>query len=217
MTISHSTPPKAPAEVRGRSWTRGDSIRTGVALSTVAVGGWVARRGVPELEATLFEGINGLPDWLYPAVWPAMQAGSLVGGLALVGALAYKTRNLKVGAAGVAGVMTAWGLAKVVKDLVDRGRPFGEGLEAHIRDDAAYGLGYVSGHAAVAFAVAALAAPHLDQRVRGVVFLLAAVVGFARIYSGAHLPLDVVGGAALGVLAGEAGRLAEVRWRRRPG
>ncbi|MGB5534243.1 MAG: phosphatase PAP2 family protein, partial [Acidimicrobiia bacterium] len=30
------------------------------------------------------------------------------------------------------------------------------------------------------------------------------IVGVTRIYAGAHLPLDVVGGAALGLLVGEA-------------
>ena len=33
---------------------------------------------------------------------------------------------------------------------------------------------------------------------------LAATVAFARVHVGAHLPLDVVGGAALGVLLGSA-------------
>ena len=32
----------------------------------------------------------------------------------------------------------------------------------------------------------------------------ALVVGITRIYAGAHLPLDVAGGAALGILVGEA-------------
>ena len=32
----------------------------------------------------------------------------------------------------------------------------------------------------------------------------AAVVGFSRIYAGAHLPVDVLGGAALGVLVSES-------------
>jgi undecaprenyl-diphosphatase len=34
------------------------------------------------------------------------------------------------------------------------------------------------------------------------------IVGFARIYSGAHLPLDVVGGAGLGLLSGTLARWA---------
>jgi membrane-associated phospholipid phosphatase len=41
---------------------------------------------------------------------------------------------------------------------------------------------------------------------RPVAWSTAATVGAARVYVGAHLPLDVVGGAALGVAAGSAAR-----------
>ena len=41
-----------------------------------------------------------------------------------------------------------------------------------------------------------------------------AVIGLARIYVGAHLPLDVVGGAALG-LAIDAASMLAIRSRRR--
>jgi undecaprenyl-diphosphatase len=33
-------------------------------------------------------------------------------------------------------------------------------------------------------------------------------VGLARVYVGAHLPLDVLGGAALGLVTGAVGRMA---------
>jgi membrane-associated phospholipid phosphatase len=42
--------------------------------------------------------------------------------------------------------------------------------------------------------------------VRWVLVVLAALVGLGRVYVGAHLPLDVIGGAALGVAAGGVGR-----------
>jgi membrane-associated phospholipid phosphatase len=37
--------------------------------------------------------------------------------------------------------------------------------------------------------------------------VVAVVVMFGRMYVGAHLPLDLVGGAALGVVAGSAANL----------
>jgi undecaprenyl-diphosphatase len=64
------------------------------------------------------------------------------------------------------------------------------------------GLGYVSGHSAVAVALATVASPFLGRRARRVAWTLAALVCVARIYVGSHLPFDVVGGAALGWAAG---------------
>jgi undecaprenyl-diphosphatase len=52
----------------------------------------------------------------------------------------------------------------------------------------------------VAFATAGVAAPALPGGPGLLLRALAPVVGFARMHVGAHLPLDVVGGAALGHL-----------------
>jgi glycosyltransferase 2 family protein len=60
----------------------------------------------------------------------------------------------------------------------------------------------VSGHSAVAVALATVASPFLGRRARRVAWTLAALVCVARIYVGSHLPFDVVGGAALGWAAG---------------
>jgi undecaprenyl-diphosphatase len=70
------------------------------------------------------------------------------------------------------------------------------------------GLGYPSGHAAVAIAlVSALPEPsHRSWKVAGA--LLALTVGVSRIYVGAHYPLDVIGGWALGAaIVSGCGRL----------
>src|SRR3712207_7849626 len=53
-------------------------------------------------------------------------------------------------------------------------------------------------HSAVAAALAAAAVPYLSRRTRRVVWVLAWIVALARIYAGAHLPLDIIGGAAVG-------------------
>ncbi len=68
-----------------------------------------------------------------------------------------------------------------------------------IRGTAALGRGFVSGHAAVVTALVVVAWPWLNRPGRVACAVLAAAVCLSRVYVGAHLPLDVVGGAALGL------------------
>ena len=106
-----------------------------------------------------------------------------------------------------------------MKSVVERGRPAavipGYVARPGAPDD---GLGFVSGHSTVAFALAAVTAPYLPRRAGSRSTGWPRVVGVARIHVGAHLPLDVVGGAALGSLMGWTWNLAVgVPGRRRVG
>ena len=54
-------------------------------------------------------------------------------------------------------------------------------------------------HAIISFGVATLLAPYLTRRWQIVAYVVATLNSIARVYLGAHNPLDVVGGAAIGV------------------
>jgi undecaprenyl-diphosphatase len=58
---------------------------------------------------------------------------------------------------------------------------------------------FPSGHATVSFACATLLAFYAP-RAAPAFFLLAAAIAWSRVYVGVHYPLDVLGGAVLGVL-----------------
>jgi undecaprenyl-diphosphatase len=62
---------------------------------------------------------------------------------------------------------------------------------------------FPSGHTTAAFACATVLA-WASPRLRVPVFVLAAAIGCSRIYVGVHWPLDVLGGAVLGVLIATA-------------
>ena len=159
----------------------------------------IERHRVGRREQRTFRVVNALPDRLYWPAWPVMQLGALAAAPATaVVAAAAGNRPLAVRLCSVG--TGAWVLAKVVKRVVRRGRPMSLLTGVRTRGREASGLGYLSGHTAVATALTAAAYPHLGPSGRRVTLGLAAVVGLSRIYVGAHLPLDVVGGAALGLL-----------------
>jgi undecaprenyl-diphosphatase len=102
---------------------------------------------------------------------------------------------LRVGIAAGGG----WQLAKAVKRLVPRERPTRVLTDVVLRDGDPDGRGFVSGHATVAMALAVSVGPLVDARTRTVLLGAATTAGLARVHVGAHLPLDVVGGLALGM------------------
>ena len=181
-------------------------VGSGLLLALTAL---VATGGVPAWEESLFDTIYALPDWLEPVLWAPMQLGSALAPfvVAVVSWFAWRRWRPSVGAivAGIGG----WWLAKGIKEAVDRGRPGTLLEDLELRAGAPTdGLGFLSGHATVAFALAAILSPYLSHAQRVAAYTLAAVVAFARVHVGAHLPLDVIAGAALGTSLGWTWHLA---------
>lgn len=191
-----------------------DLVAFSLAAATFAAGARLARE--PELRAAeirSFHLVNRLPAAAYAAVWPVMQLGSLGGALAVAGTTAAAGRRRVAGRIAVVATVT-WAASKAVKPYVRRGRPDAVLRGARILGRDQTGLGYPSGHAAVALAVASTAGTDLPPSLRHALWWWALSVGPARVYVGAHLPLDVIGGLALGTATASAARVIG-RGRRR--
>jgi membrane-associated phospholipid phosphatase len=172
-------------------------------LGTASV---VRRDEVGPCEVRVFRAVNELPDEWYRPVWVVMQAGSLAAAPVAAG-IACAAGRKPLARALLAQGGSAWALSKVLKAFVQRPRPSVLLPDTRRRGRDASGLGYVSGHAAVVVALVATALPHLDRRGRAAALATAPSVGLARMYVGAHLPLDVLGGAALGLVVDAVGTL----------
>ena len=184
----------------------GKSLRISGAAAALIASGFVAMRGLPDWERRVYQAINHGPDELAPAVWLPMQAGSLTAPFALAGWSFLRTRELDPSVAYAAAGFTTWLLAKGVKKAVGRGRPYDHDRDTNLRlaTQTDGSLGYVSGHAAVASTLATVMGNGQPPAKAAALQAFAVMVGVTRIYAGAHLPLDVVGGSALGILVGEA-------------
>jgi glycosyltransferase 2 family protein len=158
-------------------------------------------RTLPGVEADAFDSVNDLPDSFYWPMWAVMQLGNLLV-VPAVAIAALVARRFRLAAEFAVSGILVWLLAKVIKDLFERGRPAELLADVTLRHAPAVGHGFISGHAAVAAALAMVATPYLGRPWRVIVWVLAALVSIARVFVGAHLPLDVIGGAAFGIAVG---------------
>ena len=190
-------------------WNQRDwLLALSVSLVVILVASLVAATGeVPGWEQAIFHGINGLPDFLEKPMWVFQLAGLLFvpAGVAVVAAVFRKWRL-------VLGLLLLMPLKllvekQVVKALVERQRPgtsicAGDTSCGNFRDVPMEGLSFVSGHAIIAWGVATLLWPYLPGRWKWAPVAVAVLNSVARVYLGAHNPLDVVGGGAIGVALG---------------
>ncbi|MFC0006414.1 flippase-like domain-containing protein [Micromonospora siamensis] len=158
---------------------------------------WARHRPPGPAERDLFRLLNQLPAAFTPALVAVMSLGSYPAVL-VAAATATAARRFRLARdLLLAGNLGYWS-AVLIRSVVARRRPAGYlpdvRLPAHVPD----GYGYPSGHVAVVTALGLVLAPTLPRRWRWPVWVAVAAVGLARIHVGAHLPVDVLGGALVG-------------------
>lgn len=106
-----------------------------------------------------------------------------------------------------AGVMSAVALLgsliinnNIVKNIVQRPRPFVTFTDLQIIIPTPSEFSFPSGHTSSSFAAAAVFYRHLPKKLGLPAVILAGLIGFSRLYVGVHYPTDVIAGVLMGIL-----------------
>jgi membrane-associated phospholipid phosphatase len=160
----------------------------------------LARRDdIDETEEAVFRAANEAPDELTVPVRSVMQMGTFVT-VPVSAAVAWLSGRRELAAAIGLGGTAAWVLAKQAKPLGGRPRPAALLQDVRTRERIEGDLGWVSGHTAVATTIAATTWVGGPSWLRPCLLGGAATTAYGRMFVGAHLPLDLVGGAGLGMM-----------------
>jgi membrane-associated phospholipid phosphatase len=169
--------------------------------SALFLGSLAEARGgrMPAYEERIFRGANGASDRLRVPVRAIMQAGTFAT-VPTVAAAARLAGRRRLAASLLAAGTAAWLGAKAAKPLAGRARPDAVLAGVRVRERITGDLGWVSGHMAVATTLVSVGRGAVPRWGRPVLLTIAAITGFGRVYVGAHLPHDVIGGAGLGMM-----------------
>jgi undecaprenyl-diphosphatase len=186
---------EAPKKERRLGWR----IACAGGLVLVAVSTYVVVKGILfNLEVRGFHFINGWPDSLRGVFLVATIAPEslwiAVAAVVLTFLLKLYRASWELAAATVAGYATLF----IAKHVVDRARPQGLLHDAIVRVHET-GNGFPSGHTMIITIVSLTLLPYLPKGWRWLILILTPIMALSRVYLGVHMPLDVVGGFAVGL------------------
>jgi membrane-associated phospholipid phosphatase len=153
------------------------------------------------------------PKWLDRFMWFATQLGNMLAAFILAFLfflLNYRHLAIEI----IIGTLTLWLFVEIIKVLSDRDRPFLTHENARIIGWREKGDSFPSGHTSQIFFLTTLLALRFTLGIGAslALYAVAVLVGFSRIYVGAHYPRDVFGGAVLGSIWGILAMLMDPYW-----
>lgn len=210
MTGPVQTPVSASTQVMPLRRRRPDAVALGVGIAVTLALALLVSDPPADWEVEIFRALNGLPHDYERALWGIQQLGMALTvpiGAIVLWRLAHSWRP-SLTLLGLAGAL-GWGAANIVREVVGRARPGSLLADVQLGYDVpAVGPSFPSGHAIVVTMLATVLMPYVSNRIRVAMVLLAITVAVARLYVGAHMPLDVAAGAAYGVGVGAMVNLA---------
>jgi membrane-associated phospholipid phosphatase len=169
---------------------------------------WSAGQRLDSILVLYFHIYGYRAAWLDKVLFVVTQLGNGISGL-LIATLAYFLGHRRLGIALILGTLALWIVVEGIKLLTYRPRPFWVFEDTVIVGWKERGRSFPSGHTAQVFFLLGVLNNYLNP---GIIFgtllyFLAILVAFSRVYIGQHYPRDVLAGAILGSVFGILGTL----------
>jgi undecaprenyl-diphosphatase len=195
--------PKRSARVPG---ARAAGLVAGLGAALFGAAAILLKTGTLSWDVRLFEVLNQVPPAVASVLTPLshlfLPAGITIVIVLTAGYVTARNHSvLPVAAAAVAAGL-AWALVHVAKTIADRPRPYEVVAGAVLRQQPAHGTSFPSSHTAITVAVVIALLPFLPRALAAVAIAYAVLVGWSRVYLGVHYPLDILGGAGIGIAVG---------------
>ena len=210
--------PRRPARVP-RGWIAG--LLAGLGAALFGVSALLLKTGAVGWDVSLFRVLNEVPAAAASVLTPLSHlfrpTGIVVVVVLTVVYVVARNRSVLPVVTGAVAAGAAWLLANAAKAIADRPRPYQVIADAVLRQQPAHGTSFPSSHTAVTLAVAIALLPFLSRSLAATGIGYAVLVGWSRVYLGVHFPLDVLGGAGIGMAVGGVVLLALQALLRRAG
>jgi membrane-associated phospholipid phosphatase len=166
-----------------------------------------------DTQAFMLFNMRGYPRWLDRFMWMITQLGNML--TAFIAAFLLFILNFRgLAIVIVFGTLTLWLLVEIIKALSNRDRPFLSLDKTRVIGWQEKGDSFPSGHTTQIFFMVTLFIYRfqLGMGESIALYAVAALVGFTRIYVGAHYPRDVIAGVVLGSVWGILAMLVDPYW-----
>jgi membrane-associated phospholipid phosphatase len=181
-------------------------LMAGLGAALFGVSALLLKTAALSWDASLFRILNQVPAAAASVLTPLsrlfLPAGIIVVVVLILVYVVARNRSVLPVAAAAAAAGLAWALAHVAKAIADRPRPYEVMADAVLRQQPAHGTSFPSSHTAVTLAVAIALVPFVARPVAAAGIGYAVLTGWSRVYLGVHYPLDILGGAGIGMTTG---------------